>query len=139
MGDALRRITGRVLAQAYATQLQQACLPYQFGLNTRAGTEAPARVLKVATEIDPRATIPSVDAAGAYDHVSRGAMLEALHEGLSCSRFFLLPGSSTPHLASARGSTPRAFPTPLPKGRGGAGQEAGCQLAPGVRPRRGGA
>ena len=36
-------------------------------------------MLKVATELDPRATVFSVDAAGAYDHVSRGAMLEALH------------------------------------------------------------
>ena len=36
-------------------------------------------MLKVATELDPRATVLSVDAAGAYDHVSRGAMLEALH------------------------------------------------------------
>ena len=36
-------------------------------------------MLKVATEIDPRATILSVDAAGAYGHVSRGAMLEAWH------------------------------------------------------------
>ena len=79
VGDVLRRLTGRVLAQTYATQLQQACLPFQFGLSTRAGTEALARVLKVATELDPRATVLSVDAAGAYDHVSRGAMLEALH------------------------------------------------------------
>ena len=78
VGDVLRRFTGRVLAQTYATQLQQACPPFQFGLSTRAGTEALARVLKVATELDPRATVPSVDAAGAYDHVSNGAM-EALH------------------------------------------------------------
>ena len=77
--DVLRRLTGRVLAQTYATRLQQACLPFQFGLSTRAGTEALARVLKVATEPDPRATVLSVDAAAAYDHVSRGAMLEALH------------------------------------------------------------
>ena len=77
VGDVLRRLTGRVLAQTYAaTQLQQACLPFQFGWSTRAGT---ARVLKVATELNPRATVLSVDAAGAYDHVSRGAMLEALH------------------------------------------------------------
>ncbi|CAE7383212.1 unnamed protein product, partial [Symbiodinium pilosum] len=29
--------------------------------------------------VDPRMTVLSVDAAGAYDHVSRGAMLRALH------------------------------------------------------------
>ena len=79
VGDVLRRFTGRDLAPTYATQLQQACLPFQFGLSMRAGTEALARVLTVATELDPRATVLSVDAAGAYDHVSRGAMLQARH------------------------------------------------------------
>ena len=79
VGDVLRRLVGRVLSQTSASQLQQACLPYQFGLSTRAGSEALARVLHLATEVDPRMTVLSVDAAGAYDHVSRGAMLGALH------------------------------------------------------------
>ena len=37
------------------------------------------RATKV-TEIDPRGMVLSVDAAEAFDHVSRAAMLEALHE-----------------------------------------------------------
>ena len=64
-----------MLAQAFALRLETACLPYQYGLSTRAGTEALPRVLRAATEVDPRATIRSVDAVGAYDHVSRQAML----------------------------------------------------------------
>ena len=40
----LRRLTGQVLAQTYATQLQQECVPFQFGLSTRAGTKAFARL-----------------------------------------------------------------------------------------------
>ena len=31
-------------------------MPFQFGLSTRAGTEALVRLLRVATEMDPRAT-----------------------------------------------------------------------------------
>ncbi|OLP82880.1 hypothetical protein AK812_SmicGene36427 [Symbiodinium microadriaticum] len=36
------------------------------------------RVLRAATELDPRATVLSVDAVGAFDYVSREAMLSAL-------------------------------------------------------------
>ena len=79
VGDVLRRLVGRALAQAFALRLETACLPYQYGLSTRSGAEALPRVLRAATEVDPRATILSVDAVGAYDHVSRQAMLAALH------------------------------------------------------------
>ena len=37
------------------------------------------RLLRAATEACPRATVLSVDAVGAFDHVSRAAMLGALH------------------------------------------------------------
>ena len=79
VGDVLRRLVGRVLAQHFAPHLQQACMPHQFGLSTRAGTEAVCRLLRAATEACPRATVLSVDAVGAFDHVSRAAMLGALH------------------------------------------------------------
>ena len=78
VGDVLRRLVGRTLAQAFAPHFQRACLPHQFGLSTRAGTEALTRVLRAATEIDPRATVLSVDAVGAFEHVARQAMLGAL-------------------------------------------------------------
>ena len=53
-------------------------MPYQYGLSTR-GTEPVSRLLRAATEASPRATVLSVDAVGAFDHVSRGSMLDALH------------------------------------------------------------
>ena len=59
IGDVLRRLVGRVLAQAFALRLETACLPFQYGLSTRAGAEALPRVLRAATEVDPRATILS--------------------------------------------------------------------------------
>ena len=79
VGDVLRRLVGRTLAQEYASELQAACMPFQYSLSTRAGTEGLVRLLlRVATEIDPRATVLSIDAIGAFDHVSRHAMFAGL-------------------------------------------------------------
>ena len=78
VGDVFRRLVARALAQQFSEAFQSACLPFQYGLGTRAGTEALSKVLRVATELDPRATVLSVDAVGAYDHVSRQAMQEGL-------------------------------------------------------------
>ena len=72
VGNVLRHLVGRVLAQQFGPQLQEACLPFQFGLSTSAGTEAVVCLLRAATEASPRATILSVDAVGAFDHLSRG-------------------------------------------------------------------
>ena len=86
-------------------------------------------VLKVATKIDPRATILSVDAAGAYDHVSRGAMLEALHARPelqpllpSARQFYATPSSCTWVDASGTSHT-------VTQGEGG---EQGDPLMPGL-------
>ena len=78
MGDTFRRLVARTLAQQFAAAFEAACLPYQYALSTRAGAEALARTLRLATEADPRATLLSVDGVGAYDHVSRQAMLTAV-------------------------------------------------------------
>ena len=76
VGDFLRRLVARSLAQHFCGAIDSACRPCQFALSTRAGSEALAHGL--ATEADPSLTILSVDGVGAYDHVSRSAMLTAL-------------------------------------------------------------
>ena len=82
VGDVLRRLVVRTLAQEYASELQAACMPFQYGLSTRAGTEALVRLLRVATGMDPRATVLSDGAVHrrwwSFDHVSRHAMLAGL-------------------------------------------------------------
>ena len=78
VGDFLRRLVARSLAQIFSSNLQEACQPFQFSLSTRAGTEALAHALQAATAADPDATILSVDGVGAYDAVSRLAMLRGL-------------------------------------------------------------
>ena len=80
VGDVMRRLVARTLAQQFAPAFEAACLPHQYGLSTRAGTEAVIRLLRAATEADARATVLSVDAVGAFDHVARQSMLNALLE-----------------------------------------------------------
>ena len=86
MGDVFRRITSRTLAQQFAVPLQSACSPFQFALSTRAGTECIPRILRAATELDPRCTILSIDGVGAFDHVSREAMLHGLRNNPALSQ-----------------------------------------------------
>ena len=101
----------RSLADSLAGSWHKACLPHQFGLSTCAGTEAVSRLLRAATETSPRATVLSVDAVGAVDHVARGSMLgavlarPALQPLLPYARqFYGMPSTYT------RGSTIRGRP-----------------------------
>ena len=54
--------------------------PFQHALSTRAVTECVTHVLKTLTDLDERATILSVDGIGAYDLISRHAMLSGLRD-----------------------------------------------------------
>ena len=78
MGDAFRRVVARTLAQQYGDEFQRACAPFQYALSTKAGAETLQRLVRAATERDPRTTVLSVDGVGAYDHISRHSMLAAI-------------------------------------------------------------
>ena len=79
-GDAFRRLVSRTLARQYAADFATATAPYQFALQTRAGTDALAFLLRAATDLDSDATVVSLDGVGAYDHVSRAAFLTKLQQ-----------------------------------------------------------
>ena len=79
IGDILRRVVSRSIAQHFAAPIHQACSPHQFALSTRAGTEAIVHGITVATQTDPHLTVLSVDGIGAYDTISRNSMLRGLH------------------------------------------------------------
>ena len=108
VGDVFRRLVARALAQLFAGAFQAACLPYQFGLSTRAGTEGLYKLPHTATELDPHATVLSIDAVGAYDHVSRQAMLEGLRSARPLSHSSRSPASFTAAPALTPGSTTTA-------------------------------
>jgi len=92
-GDLFRRLVGRTLAQQHGPAINRACAPYQFALNTRAGTDAAAHFLRAATDLRQDATIIALDGIGAYDHVLRAEIFRGLLEDPELSP--LLPYART--------------------------------------------
>ena len=78
VGDFLRRLVARTIAKQIAKQVEVATAPWQHALATRAGCECVAHVLQHLTDGDAQATNLSVDGIGAFDLVSRNAMLQGL-------------------------------------------------------------
>ena len=78
-GDTFRRGVARTMAQQCAKKFEEACMPFQYALSTRAGTDCVARVVRSMMELDPTKTLVSIDGIGAFDHIKRKSMLEALH------------------------------------------------------------
>ena len=69
MGDVVRRLVARTVA---------ATAPHQYALSTRAGSECIAHVIQGLTELNPEATVLSIDGMSAYDQISRAAMMDGL-------------------------------------------------------------
>ena len=68
-GTVLRRLVCKTIAKQYAEVFLRTTAPYQFALQTRAGTETVAHLLRHFTDRDPETVIVSVDGVGAFDHV----------------------------------------------------------------------
>ena len=66
------------MAKQMAVRVEAATAPFQYALTTKAGCESVAHILQSMTDQDERATIVSIDGVGAYDLISRNAMLEGL-------------------------------------------------------------
>ena len=61
VGDVLRRLVGRTIAQQVMSAVKRYTAPFQYALKTRAGTECVAHMLQALTEADPNATVFSND------------------------------------------------------------------------------
>ena len=79
-GTSFRRLVAKVLARQFSEQVEQACAPFQFPLSTRAGTDCVGHAIRVATELNTRLTVLSIDGVGLFDHVLRAAMLSKVAE-----------------------------------------------------------
>ena len=77
VGDVSRRLVSRTVAQQYSKRVEIATAPCQCALSTRVGCECAAHV-QTLTGIDEEATVVSIDGVGAFDLISRNAMLQAL-------------------------------------------------------------
>ena len=78
-GDVVRRLVARTMSQQLMDAVQKATTPFQCAMATRAGCECIAHVLQGLTEMNPRATILSVDGMSAFV-TSRKAMLQGLRD-----------------------------------------------------------
>ena len=79
VGDVLRRLVARAIAQQIGATIECATSPYQVCI------EDPGRVRvrfpthsQTLLDLDPRTTVLSVDGVGAFDLTSRNAMLAGL-------------------------------------------------------------
>ena len=77
-GNRGRSLVGRTMAKQVTKEVEAATSPFQYALSTRPGCECVTHVLQTLTELDEDATIVSVDGIGAYDVISRKAMLDGL-------------------------------------------------------------
>ena len=68
----------RTIAQQAADRVEEATSPHQYALKTKAGCETVAHILQVLTDADPNATVASVDGIGAFDLISRNAMMKGV-------------------------------------------------------------
>ena len=79
-GTSFRRLVSKTLARQFMTVVEETCVPFQFALSTRAGTDCVGHAIRVATDANHEAIVLSIDGVGAYDHVHRSAMLSKLLE-----------------------------------------------------------
>ena len=77
-GDVMRRLVARAMSQQLMEPVQKATSPFQYAMATKAGCECISHVLQALTELNPSATVLSVDGMSAYDMISRRAMLQGL-------------------------------------------------------------
>ena len=77
-GSVLRRLVCKALAKQFADDFLEATAPFQYALQTKAGTEALAHALQFLTDFDPETVVLSLDGVGAFDHVKRAAFFKKL-------------------------------------------------------------
>ena len=77
-GDIVRRLVARTMAQQLAPAVERATSPFQYAFTTRAGGECIAHAFQAFTDLDDRTTVLSIDGIGAFDLISREAMLNGL-------------------------------------------------------------
>ena len=74
----LRRLVARTAAKQFSKKAEAATALFQYALSTKAGCECVAHILQALSDRDPEATIISIGGIGAFDLISRNAMLEGL-------------------------------------------------------------
>ena len=69
VGDVLRRLVARTMAQQLGPQVEAATAPHQYALS-RAGWECVAHFIQGLCELNPNSTVTSIDGISAHDQIS---------------------------------------------------------------------
>ena len=77
-GDIIRRLVARTIAQQLSCVVEKATAAFQYALSTKSQGVCIAHALQGLKDLDDRATVLSIDGTGAFDLISRGAMLSGL-------------------------------------------------------------
>ncbi len=77
-GSVLRRLVCKAVAAQFSDEFLERTAPFQFALQTKAGTDALAHAIRLLTDFDPDAVVISLDGVGAFDHVKRSAFFSKL-------------------------------------------------------------
>ena len=80
VGDVIRRLVAKTMSQQFMARFEDATKPFQYALSTRAWCESIAHVVQALTDNNAATTVLSIDGVGAFDLISRRAMMEALHK-----------------------------------------------------------
>ena len=78
VGDIFRRLVAKTMAKQMAKKAEKATAPFQYALSTKAGWECIAHILQALTDLDANTTVVTIDGVGAYDLISRNAMMEGI-------------------------------------------------------------
>ena len=90
VGEVIRRLVARTIAQQLGPAVEAATSPFQFALSTKSGSECVAHCIQALCETDEQLTLTSVDGVSAFDLISRRAMmagLESVDGGVSALPF----------------------------------------------------
>ena len=72
-----RRLVAKTISHQIRVQVERATAPFQYALSTK-GCECIAHIVQSLTDVYSNATIVSINEVGAYDLISRNAMLRGL-------------------------------------------------------------
>ena len=73
-GDVIRRLVARTISQQLSQAVEAATAPFQYALSTSAGCECIAHTLQGLIELNPLATVVSIDGISVCDQISRDAL-----------------------------------------------------------------
>ena len=89
LATSIHRLIASTIAWQISEQVEEATALHQYALQTKSGCECVSHMVQMLTELNPRQTMVSVDGVGAFDLVSRNAMLQGLGNMIGSAQVLL--------------------------------------------------